>query len=134
MGMEGDKGEVVAKEAAAVEEVAAAYKVRTRTHQEAFPNMSPRWEDPNKIICRVLTIVALPQASRGDRQPAEADIKTQHTQTVTKYSTTGMCVILMDSTVRTATIQLHVRSGRWTTRRVSRATMHRHTSMQDMLQ
>ena len=36
--------------------------------------------------------------------------------------------------MRTATILLCAGSGRWTTRRVSLATMHRHTSMQDMLQ
>ena len=105
MDVEGNRAEVVANEGAAVvEDVANAYTMRTRMHQEAFPNTSPRCEDPNKITCLVLTIVALPRVLRGDRQRAKADVKTQRTQTVTKYSTNGTCVILTDSTSRTSTI------------------------------
>ena len=100
--VEGGKGEVVATEAAAVEGVADAYKIRTR--QKAFPNLPPRCEDPNKITCLVLTIVALPRVLRGDRQRAKADVKTLRTQTVTKYSTNGTCVILTETTSRTSTI------------------------------
>ena len=66
--VEGGKGDVVATKAAAVEGVADAYKMRTRTHQETFPNTSPRWEDPSKIICRVLTMVALSRLLQGDSQ------------------------------------------------------------------
>ena len=126
------KGEVVAAEAAIVEALADAYRIRTR--QEAFHSTSPRWEDPNKVMCQVLTIVALSLVSRGDRQPAEVAAKTQRTQTATKYSTTGMCVIPTGLTSRMATTQLHAGTGRWTPRRVSLTKMHRHTSTQDMLQ
>jgi hypothetical protein len=121
-------------EAAMVEDVADVYKMRTHTHQEAFPNTSPRWEDPSKIKCRVSAMAALSQLSQGDRQPAEVATKTQRTQTNTKYSTTGTCVIPMDLTLRTATIQLRTGTGTWITRRVSFAKMHKHTSMQAMLQ
>ena len=132
--MEGNKGEVIATEAAVVEGVGDAHKMRTRKHQEAFPNTSPRWEDPSKIICPVSTTVALSRLSRRDRQPAEAAAKTQHTQTDTKYSTTGTYVIPMDLMSRTATIQPHVETGRWiTARRGSHAKTHKHTLMQDML-
>ena len=75
--VEGGKGEVVATEAAAVEGVADVYKIRTR--QKAFPNLPPRCEDPNKSIFLVLTMVALPLVLRGDKQPAEAAVKTRHT-------------------------------------------------------
>ena len=73
MDVEVGKGEVVAAEAAAVEGVVDAYRICMC--QEAFPNTSPKWENPNKVICRVLTMVALPLVSRGDRQPAEAATK-----------------------------------------------------------
>ncbi len=56
------KGEVVAAEAATVEALANAYRIRMR--QEAFHSTSPRWEDPNKVMCQVLTIVALSLVSR----------------------------------------------------------------------
>ena len=133
--MEGGKGEAAATEAAVVEGVGDAYKMRIRKHQEAFPNTSPRWEDPSKIICRVSTMVVLSRLSQGDRHPAEVatKTKTQHTQTNTKYSTTGTCAIHMDLTSK-ATIQLRAGSGEKITRKVSLAKMHKHTLMQDMLQ
>ena len=122
--------------AAETEGEADAHTMRMRTHPEALPNTSPRWEDPSKIICRVSTIVALFWLSQRDRQPAEvaAKTKTLSTQTNTKYSTTGTCAIPMDLTLRMATIQQCAGSGRWITRKVSLAKMHKHTSMQDMLQ
>ena len=58
-------------------------------------------------------MVAFSRLSRGDRQPAKVAAKTQHTQTNTKYSTTGTYVIPMDLTLRTATIQPHAETGRW---------------------
>ena len=125
------RGGVVVPEGAAVEAVVDAYKIRMQ--QKAFPSTPPRWEDPNKVMCQVLTMVALPLVSRGDMQLAEVATKIQRTQTATKYSTTGTCVIPTDLTSRTATIQLRAGTGRWTTRRVSLAKMHRHTSMQNML-
>ena len=130
-GVEGVKGEGVATAAAEAEGEADAPTIHTRTHPEAFPNMSPRWEDPSKIICPVSTTVALSRLSRGDRQPAEAAAKTQRTQTDTKYLTTGTSVIPMVLRLRTDTIQPHAETGRWITRRGSHATTHRHTSMQD---
>ena len=41
--------EVVATEAAEVEGVADAYKMRTRKHQQAFPNTFHRWGTPAKL-------------------------------------------------------------------------------------
>jgi hypothetical protein len=129
--VESGKREVVATEAATMESMVDAYRIRA--HQEAFSNTSPRWRTPTKLYARFLTMVALHLVLWGHKQPAEAAVKTRHTQTNTKYSTTGTCVILMDLRLRMATIQLHAGSEKWTTRRVSHATMHRHTSMQDML-
>ncbi len=105
--VEGNRGVVVATEAAVVEGMGEVYKMRTRKHQEAFPNTPPREEDPSKIICRVSTMVVLSRLSQGDRQRAEVatKTKTQHTQTDTKYSTTGTCAIPMDLTSRMATIR-----------------------------
>ena len=131
--VEGIKGEGVTTAAAEVDGEADAHTIRTNTHSEAFPNMSPRWENPRKIIYPVSTTVALSWLSQGDRQPAEAATKTQHTQTDTKYSTTGTYVIPMDLMSRTATIQPHAETGRWITRIGSHATTHKHTLMQDML-
>ena len=93
--VEGVKGEGVAMAAAEAEGKADAHTMCTRTHPEAFPNRSPRWEDPSKIICPVSTMVALSPLLQEDRQPAEAAAKTQRTQTDTKYSTTGMYNIPM---------------------------------------
>ena len=119
---------------AKVEGKVDAHTMHRRTHPEAFPNTSPRWEDPSKIICPVSTMVALSRLSWGDRQPTEVAAKTQCTQTDTKYSTTGTYVIPMDLMSRTATIQPHVETGRWiTARRGSHAKTHKHTLMQDML-
>ncbi len=129
--MEGVKGEGVAMAAAKVEGEADAPTIHTHTHPQAFPNMSPRWEDPSKIICPVSTTVALSRLSRGDRQPAEAAAKTQGTLTDTKYLTTGTSVIPTVLMSRTDTIQPHAETGRWITRRGSHATTHRHTSMGD---
>jgi hypothetical protein len=114
--VEVDKWKVIAVEEDTVEAVADAYRIRTR--QEAFSSTSPRWEDHNKVMCQVLTMVALSLVSCGDRQPAEAAAKTQHTQTAKKYLTAGMCVIPKNLTSRTATIKLRAGKGRWTTRRV----------------
>jgi hypothetical protein len=83
--VEGIKGEGVATVVAEAEGEADAPTIHTHTHPEAFPNMSPRWEDPSKIIYPVSTMVALSRLLRGDRQPAEAAVKTQRTQTNTKY-------------------------------------------------
>ena len=130
--VEVDKVEVVAADAATVEDVVDAY--RLHMHQEVYPSTSPRWKDPNKVIYQALTAVELPLGLRVDRPPAEPDAKTQGTQTATKYSTTGMCVIHIGLTLRTATIQLRVGRGRWTTRKASHGTMHRHTLTQDMRQ
>ena len=115
--MEGVKGEGIATAAAEAEGEADAHTVCMRTNPEAFPNTSPRWEDPSKIICWVSTMVALYQLLQEDRQPAEVAAKTQRTQTNTKYSTTGMYVIHIDLTSRTVTIQPHAEAGRWITRR-----------------
>ena len=119
--------------AAETEGEADAHTMRTRTHPEALPNTSPRWEDPSKIICRVSTMVSLSRLLQGDRQPAEVATKTQHTQTDTKYSTTGTYVIHVNLTSKTAIIQSHAETGRWITKRGSHAKMHKHTLMQDML-
>ena len=131
--VEGVKGEGVATAAAEAEGEADAPTIHTRTHPEAFPNMSPRWEDPSKIIYPVSTTVALSRLLQGDRQPAEAAAETQRTQTDTNYSTTGTYVIPMDLMSRTATIRPHAETGRWITRRGSHTTTQKHTSMQDML-
>ena len=129
--VEGVKGEGVATAAAKAEGEADAPTIHTHMHPDAFPNMSPRWEDPRKNIYQVSTTVALSQLSWGDRQPAEAAAKTRRTGTNTNYLTTGTSVIPMFLMSRTATIQPHAETGRWITGRGSHATTHRHTSMQD---
>ncbi len=65
--MEGVKGEGIATAAAEAEGEADAHTVCMRTNPEAFPNMSPRWEDLRKIICRVSTMVARSRLLQGDR-------------------------------------------------------------------
>ncbi len=77
--MEGVKGEGVAMVAAKAEGEADAPTIHMCTHPEAFPNMSPRWEDPSKIIYPVSTTVALSRLLQGNRQPAEAAAKTRRT-------------------------------------------------------
>ena len=89
--VEGIKGEGVTTAAAEVDGEADAHTIRTNTHSEAFPNMSPRWEDPSKIIYPVSTTVALSWLSRGDSQPAEAATKTHRTQTDTNYNNWNVC-------------------------------------------
>ena len=125
------KGEGVATAAAKAEGEADVHPMRTCTHSEAFPNMSPRSEYPSIIMCPVSTTVAMSRRSRGNRQPAEAAAKTQHTQTDTNGLTTGLSVIPTVLISRTDTIQPHLETGRWITRRGSHATRHRRTSMQD---
>jgi hypothetical protein len=132
--VEGVKGEGVTMAAAEAEGEGDAHTMRTRTHPEAFPNTSPRWEDPSKFSYPVSTTVALSRLSQGDRQPAEAAAKTQRTQTDSKYSTTGMYVIPTYLMLRMATIEPHAETGRWITRRGSHTKTHKHTLMQDMLQ
>ena len=130
-GVEGVKGEGIATAAAEAEAEVDAPTIHTRTQPEAFPNMSPRWEDPRKIIYPVSTMVGLSRLSQGDRQLAEASAKTQRTQTDTKYLTAGTSVIPTVLMSRTATIQLHAETGKWITRRGLHVTTHRHTWMQD---
>jgi hypothetical protein len=77
--VDGVKGEGVATVAVEAEGEADMPTMHTRTHPEAFPNMSPRWENPCKIIYPVSTMVALSRLLRGDRQPAEAAAKTRRT-------------------------------------------------------
>ena len=74
--MEDVKEDGVATAAAEAEGEEGAPTIHTHTHLEAFPNMSPRWEDPSKILYPVSTTVALSRLSWGDRQPAEAAAKT----------------------------------------------------------
>ena len=77
--VEGLKGEVVTTVAAKVDSEVDTHTIRTPTHPEAFPNMSPRWEDSSKIIYPVSTTVALSRLLQGNRQPAEAAAKTRGT-------------------------------------------------------
>ena len=123
--VEVNKEEVVAAKAVMVENAVYAYILHTR--QEAFPNMSPRWEAHNKVICQALTAVALPLGLQVDRPPADLDTNTQCIQTTTKYSTTGTCVIPAVLMSRMVTIWQCAGKGRWTTRRAPHAIMHRHT-------